>query len=89
MQIAQFRTSPSVRHHAVAVPSEPPMIGNVVEYARFVEVQQRRARVRAELLHRSPEGPRTTLGAAVDDHTTQVGVSHIDASTTPGTVDVR
>jgi hypothetical protein len=41
MQITQFRTSVYARHHTVAVRGKSPtMVGNVVEYARFVDVQQ-------------------------------------------------
>lgn len=66
------------------------MPGILVEYARFVEVQQRRARVAAELLGLRPPAPADIGGAtASDDEPVQIAVFHIDASTTRGTVDVR
>ena len=89
MQITQFRTSAHARHRTVGVLGKSPtMVGKVVEYARFVEVQQRRARVLAELLHRAPETPPATFGVAVDDQPTE-GLFPSDASTMHGTVDVR
>ena len=81
MQITQFRTSAYSRHRTVAVRGQSPtMVGSVVEYARFVEVQQRRARVLAELLHRAPEAPAATFGAAIDAESTEAALSHSDAS---------
>jgi hypothetical protein len=60
------------------------MPGSLVEYPRFVEVQQRRARIIAELV-RPPATP------TAPDRYIDVGesVTSVDASTTPGTVDVR
>ena len=66
------------------------MPGILVEYVRFVEVQQRRARMAAELLALRAATPADIVGAAaVDDEPIPVAVSHIDARPTPGNVDVR
>jgi hypothetical protein len=74
------------------------MAGIIVEYARFVEAQQRRARIRPQRM-RWPETSRETNGsAAVDNHRLDVGESrqfvsmhaedaHHRGSTTPGSVD--
>lgn len=65
------------------------MRGILVEYARFVEVQQRRARVAAELLALRPATPPDVVdAAAVADEPILVAVSHIDARPTHGNVDV-
>lgn len=62
----------------------------VVDYARFVEVQQRRARVAAELKRprQTPAPPmgRTAIEQFLDG---RESVTSVDASTTRGTVDVR
>jgi hypothetical protein len=90
MQITHFRTPASVRRHTLAVPREARMPGALVEYARFVEVQQRRARIIAEL-ERPPETPAPQTGPTTVDQFIDVGESltSIDASTTRGSVDVR
>jgi hypothetical protein len=66
------------------------MPGSLVEYARFVEVQQRRARIIAEL-ERPPETPAPRTGPTTVDQFIDVGESltSVDASTTRGSVDVR
>lgn len=47
MQITDFRTPASAPDRSPAVGGE--ITGSVVEYARFVEVQQRRVRISAEI----------------------------------------
>lgn len=52
------------------------MAGILVEYSRFVEVQQRRARVVEELRQPPAETPAdTSMPAAVDDQLLEVGES--------------
>ena len=65
------------------------MPGTLVEYARFVEVQQRRARVTAEL-ERPPERPVPRTEPTAVDQCIDVDESPTppDASTTRGDVDV-
>ena len=66
------------------------MPGIVVEYARFVEVQQRRARVAAELLPtRKGERPLTGRTAIEQSLGVRESVTPPDASTTGHTIDVR
>jgi hypothetical protein len=86
MQIVHFRTPASDRHHTVRVPRESRMAGTLVDYARFVEAQQRRARIVVEL-----ERPPVPMGPTAVDQFIDVGesVTSVEASTTPGTVDVR
>jgi hypothetical protein len=65
------------------------MPGTLVEYARFVEVQQRRARVIAELEHSSATpAPRreTSVDLFID---VAQSLTPVDAGTTRGTGDVR
>ena len=66
------------------------MPGTLVEYARFVEVQQRRARVIEELEHSSetpaPRRESTSVDAFID---IAQSLTPVDASTTRGTGDVR
>ena len=66
------------------------MPGTLVEYARFVEVQQRRAGIIAEL-ERPPEtaAPRTGPTAVAQSIDIGKTLTSVDASTTRGTVDVR
>jgi hypothetical protein len=67
------------------------MAGVLVEYARFVEVQQRRARVVAQLTQPLQDTPAETNGlAAVEDHPVEIGESrgllrsmHNDAAPQP------
>jgi len=63
------------------------MPGSLVEYARFVEAQQRRARIVAERSSMTAARPTaTTIDEFID-----VGESMrpVDPNTPPGTVDVR
>ena len=66
------------------------MPGMVVDYARFVEVQQRRARIAADL-ERPREAPPPPTGRTATEPYLDVGesVTSVDASTTRRTVDVR
>jgi hypothetical protein len=66
------------------------MAGTLVNYARFVEVQERRARLIAGL-EPPPGSPARPSGPLVVDEVIDVGESpsSIDAGTTPGTGDVR
>jgi hypothetical protein len=61
----------------------------VVEYARFVEVRQRRARVAEELIETRPGTPVRVSRPAVDDQAVELSVSRTEASITRGDVDVR
>jgi len=75
------------------------MAGIIVEYARFVEAQQRRARIEPQRIRRPREtSPETNGSAAVDNHGSDVGESrqfvsmqdeaaHHRGSTTCGSVD--
>ena len=66
------------------------MAAIVVEYARFVEVRQRRARLAEEFTH-PPREPAMGVSnpESVDDHAAEVGVPRPDASITRGVIDVR
>lgn len=64
------------------------MPGIVVDYARFVEVQQRRARIAAEL-ERPREAPPMGQTAIEQFFDVRELVTSDDASTTRQTVDVR
>ena len=66
------------------------MAGILVEHARFVEVQQRRARVVAELT-RPPETPAPRTASTSVDQVIDVGDSPIAVAARPtrGAVDVR
>jgi hypothetical protein len=75
------------------------MAGIIVEYARFVEAQQRRARIGPQRVRWPREtSPETTGSAAVDKHRFDIGESrqfvsmqdeaaHHRGSTTRGSVD--
>jgi hypothetical protein len=66
------------------------MTGIVVEYARFIEVRQRRARIVEQLIQPPPETPMAVRGpASVDDRAVELGVTRTDASKPRGAVDVR
>jgi hypothetical protein len=66
------------------------MPGTLVEYARFVEVQQRRAWIIAEL-ERPPETPAPPTEPTAGDQCNDISQSpvSVDASAARGTVDVR
>jgi hypothetical protein len=66
------------------------MPGIVVDYARFVEVQQRRARIVA-VLERPREPPPPPTGRTAIEPYLDVGesVTSVDASTTRRTIDMR
>ena len=49
MHMISFRTPIFDRHRTLRASCETRMAGTLVDYARFVEVQQRRARIVAEL----------------------------------------
>jgi hypothetical protein len=60
------------------------MAGILVEYARFVEVQQRRARVVAQLMQPLHDTPAETNGlAAVEDHPVEIGESRSEFRSMP------
>lgn len=66
------------------------MPGIVVDYARFVEVQQRRARI-AAALERPREAPPPATGRTAIEPFLDVGetVTSVDVSTTRRTIDVH
>ena len=60
------------------------MAGILVLYARFVEVQQRRARVVAQLMQLLQHEPEEANGvAAVEDHPGELGESRPPIGSTP------
>jgi hypothetical protein len=62
----------------------------VVEYARFVEVRQRRARIAEELIQPARESPVViNPPASNDDRAVDPGASRSTASATRDAVDVR
>lgn len=66
------------------------MAAIVVEYARFIEVRQRRARIAEELTHPRPEA-QAAISTSVSgrDHRVEGGVPNTDATVTRGSTDVR
>jgi hypothetical protein len=89
MQTVHFRTPAFAPNDTVRVPRESRMAGTIVEYARFVEVQERRARMVAEL-ERPPQTPAPPTESTVDQFIDVGGsVTSVEASTTPRTIDVR
>ena len=86
MQITHFRTRAAHRHTRL-VAREARMPATIVEYARFVEVQQRRAQILAELEPpREPPVPPTPDGQIIE---ISQSLTSVDANTTSGIVDVR
>jgi hypothetical protein len=65
------------------------MAGILVEYSRFVEVQQRRAAIRAELLARADTPETLNARPFVAERAAGVGPSRADAVRPRGVVDVR
>lgn len=59
MQSADSRTSAPAPEASGVVASEAPLPGSVVEHTRFVEVQQRRARISAEREQSAMRMPRS------------------------------
>jgi len=61
------------------------MAGIIVEYARFVEVQQRRARVVAQLMQRRCETfSEIVESSAIDDQPVDIGESRQQLRSIPG-----
>lgn len=66
------------------------MAAIVVEYARFIEVRERRARIAEAFTHPPPEAPAAvSTSVPAHDSGVEVGVPPPDATITDLAVDVR